>query len=269
MRGSPRLMIALVMGLMALGSYFFSTKKEVNEVTGETQRVAMTKEQEVAMGLQAAPEMAQQFGGLHPDQEAQAMVDRVGQKLVAANLPNTPYRFDFHLLADPNTVNAFALPGGQIFITAALFGQLETEGQLAGVLGHEIGHVVGRHSSEQMAKAMLTQGLAQAGGALLYDPSNPTVAAQLPQVVAQLTNMKYGRGDELESDRLGVRFVGQAGYDPRALLRVMEILAAAGGGTERQPEFMSTHPNPGNRIERINEAIAATYPNGVPAGATP
>ena len=261
-------MIALLMGLMALGSYFFSTRKEVNDVTGETQRVAMSREQEVQMGQQAAPEMAAQFGGLHPDEQAQAMVDRVGQKLVAANLPGTPYRFDFHLLADPQTVNAFALPGGQIFITAALFGQLETEGQLAGVLGHEIGHVVARHSSEQMAKAMLTQGLAQAGGALLYDPSNPGAAAQLPQLVAQFTTMKYGRDDELESDRLGVRFTGAAGYDPRAMIRVMEILKAAAGGAQ-QPEILSTHPDPGNRIARIEEAIATTYPNGVPAGATP
>ena len=267
MRSRSRLVFAAVAALMALGSYFFSTRSEVNDVTGERQRVALSQEQEVAMGLQSAPEMAAQFGGLHPDQDAQALVDRVGQKLVAANLPGTPYRFDFHLLADPNTVNAFALPGGQVFITAALFEALETEGQLAGVLGHEIGHIVGRHSSEQMAKAMLTRGLASAGGALLYDPSNPGMASQLPQLVAQFTEMKYGRDDELESDRLGVRFTGQAGYDPRVMVRVMEILAAAGGGA-RQPEFMSTHPDPGNRIARIEEAIAATYPNGVPAGAT-
>ena len=266
MRGGLRYLIALVVAGFSLISYYCS--RQTNPVTGETQYVSMTTEQEIALGLQAAPQMAQQYGGLHPDQQAQSAVDRIGAALVqASGAGRSPYRFDFHLLADPNTVNAFALPGGQIFITAALFGQLETEGQLAGVLGHEIGHVVGRHSSEQMASAMLTRGLANAGGALLYDPENPSMAAQLPQVVAQFTEMKYGRDDELESDRLGVRFTGQAGYDPRAMIRVMEILAAAGGGA-RQPEFMSTHPDPGNRIARIEEAIAATYPNGTPAGAT-
>ena len=263
-----RLVVAVIAAVMAIGGYFFSTRSEVNEVTGERQRVALSREEEVALGLQSAPEMAAQFGGLHPNQEAQALVDRVGQKIVAANLPGTPYRFDFHLLADAQTVNAFALPGGQIFITAALFDRLETEGQLAGVLGHEVGHVVGRHSSEQMASAMLTRGLANAGGALLYDPSDPSMAAQLPALVAQFTEMKYGRDDELESDRLGVRFLGQAGYDPRAMVRVMEILGEAGGGA-RQPEFMSTHPDPGNRVARIEAAIAETYPQGVPAGATP
>ncbi|HYE58130.1 MAG TPA: M48 family metalloprotease, partial [Rhodothermales bacterium] len=254
-----RLIAAFFALLLAVGGYFFSTRKEVNPVTGETQRVALTVDQEIALGLQSAPEMAQQFGGELPDAQAQAMVDRIGNGLVQANLPDTPYRFDFHLLADPQTVNAFALPGGQIFITAALAERLQTEGQLAGVLGHEIGHVVGRHSAEQMAKAMLYQGLANAGTIATYDPNNPNVAAAVPQLVAQLTQMKHGRDDGLQSDELGVRFLAEAGYDPRALISVMQILEEASGGA-RQPEFASTHPNPGNRIERIEATIRARFP---------
>ena len=112
------------------------------------------------MGLQSAPQMAQEFGGLYEDEQAQQMVDQVGQR-VAQNsaAKRTPYKYDFHLLADPNVVNAFALPGGQVFITYALFSRLETEEQLAGVLGHEIGHVVARHSAQRIADQQLTDGL--------------------------------------------------------------------------------------------------------------
>ena len=152
------LIIALLFAGFALFKYF--SNSQVNELTGETQRVSMTPEQEVALGVHSAPQMIQQYGGLHPDQRAQDFVDQVGQRLVQGSLArNSSYQFDFHLLADPNIVNAFALPGGQIFITAALFGRLQNEDQLAGVLGHEIGHVIERHSAQRIAKQELTQGL--------------------------------------------------------------------------------------------------------------
>jgi beta-barrel assembly-enhancing protease len=251
-----RLIIALVIAAVSFFGYLSS--RSVNEVTGETQYVDMTPEQEIALGLQAAPQMAQQYGGLYPNQQAQEFVKAVGQKVVASSVASqTPYRFDFHLLADEQTVNAFALPGGQIFITAALLDRLETEGQLAGVLGHEIGHVVGRHGSEHLAKQKLTQGLTGAVGVAAGDYN----AARMAQVVGQMINLQYGRNDELESDKLGVKFMTDAGYDP-------EILEEASGGS-RQPEFMSSHPNPGNRIAQIEAAIQEYYPNGLPEGLTP
>lgn len=263
--GSGRLLIAIVVALFAIASYYFGTTKVQNPVTGEVQRVNMTTQDEIMMGLQAAPEMTQQFGGLSPDKNSQQLVEEVGQKVVAGSeAAQTDYKFAFHLLADPQTVNAFALPGGQIFITEALFEQLQTEGQLAGVLGHEVGHVVARHSAERIAKAKLMEGLTGAAVIAAYDPNNPSSAqrAQMAALVGQLISMKYGRDDELESDRLGVRFISDAGYDPRALIGVMQILEKAGGG--RQPEFFSTHPNPENRIGEIQDAINAEFPNGVP-----
>ena len=202
------------------------------------------------MGLNAAPQMAQQHGGLHQDTQYQAAVDRVGKKLVnSSKAKDSNYKFDFHLLADEHTVNAFALPGGQIFITYALFSKLENIDQLAGILGHEIGHVLGRHSAERIAKDGLTQGILS-GVAVSIDPS----AAQGAAAVAQLINMKYGRDDELQSDELGVQFMIQAGYNPEALIGVMGILKDA-SGINRVPEFQSTHPDPENRIERIKQAI--------------
>jgi len=264
-----RILIALVVAAVSVIGYLGS--KSYNPITDEDQYVGITPEQEIALGLQAAPEMTREYGGLDPDSEAQALVDNVCLRLTQnSEARDTEWPFECHLLDDDQTVNAFALPGGQVFITAALFDQLETEGQLAGVLAHEIGHVVARHSAQQIANAQLTQGLTGAVVIASYDPDNPNsrTSAYMAQIVGQLINMKFGRDDELQSDRLGVQFMAEAGYDPRAMVRVMEILASASEGS-RPPEFFSTHPNPENRIDRIKEAIQQVYPQGVPAGLTP
>jgi predicted Zn-dependent protease len=149
-------------------------------------------------------------------------------------------------------VNAFALPGGQIFITVALLKRLKSDDQLAGVLGHEIGHVIGRHSAEQMAKQQLTQGIT---GAVVMGAGSYEMA-QVAQMVGGMINMKYGREDELESDKFGVCFMRDAGYDPAALVDVMKILAEASGGRGKQPEFASSHPSPENRVEQIQSHVS-------------
>jgi predicted Zn-dependent protease len=261
---SPRLLVALAIALFSLISYFGSSV--YNPVTEKKQHVDMTPRQEIALGLQAAPQMARQFGGESRDMAGQAAVDAMGNELVAkSGASQTPYKYDFHLLADDTTVNAFALPGGQVFITEGLYKHLKTKGELAGVLAHEIGHVVARHSAQQMAKQNLTQGLTGAAVIATYDPnerSNNTAA--MAMLIGQVIGMKFGRNDELEADRLGVRFSADAGYDPRAMIKVMEILDRV--SKSRTPEFFSTHPNPGNRIKKINDEIALKYPNGVPEG---
>ncbi len=268
--GRGKLIVAGVILLVAVVSYYASTS--TNPVTGQSQRVALSVDQEIALGLQSAPQMAQQFGGMHPDAAAQAAVDSVGRALLNAGFDgDLPYPFEFHLLADGQTVNAFALPGGQVFITAALFERLETEGQLAGVLGHEIGHVIERHGAEHLAKQQLTQGVIGAvvvGASDPDSPVDPRQAAMLAGFVGQMINLRYGRDDELESDRWGVQLLVDAGYDPRALIRVMDILESASGG-QGQPEFMSSHPNPGNRRERIAALIDQEFPDGVPDGLKP
>lgn len=244
-----RFMIGVVIVVFAVVKYCSSA--ETNPYTGKEQHITISPDEEVSLGLRSAPAMAEQFGGLYAGREAQALVDMVGEKLVTNTVAReTPYNFDFHLLADPTTINAFALPGGQIFITYGLFSKLENEGQLAGVLGHEIGHVVGRHSADQMSKQGLTQGILS--GVAVGTESAATT--QMAVVVANMINMKYGRSDELESDDLGVRFMIKAGYDPHEMIAVQEILKAA-AGPNRVPEFQSTHPDPDNRIAHIREAI--------------
>lgn len=264
-----RLIIAAIIAIFALVSYYGHPGDE-NQITGEKERVVFSDEaDEVTMGLQAAPEMIQMHGGPSRDVAAQQMVSRIGERLLAgldkklaAEGRTNPYRrdFKFTLLADPKTVNAFALPGGQVFITAALFRDLETEGQLAGVLGHEVGHVIERHGNKQMAKSQLLQGLAAAGGVAGGDANS----ARMAQAVAQMVQMKYGRGDELEADKWGVRLTALAGYDPRAMIGVMKVLERASG--EGPPEFLSTHPKPANRVGYIEQVIEEEFPEGTPDG---
>ncbi len=251
-----RIIMALVMAGIALLSYYSKTQE--NPLTGEKQQVGMSPEEEVAMGLQSAPQMAGEYGGLYPSNELQQTVKAVGNRIVktfeqsiAARGVQDPYRFDFHLLRDAETINAFALPGGQIFITYGLLSKLKSQDQLAGVLWHEVGHVIHRHSAQQMAKSEFYQGLAGAATAA----SGSYGGAQIANYVAQIKMMKFGRDDELQSDDFGVRYMIDAGFDPTAMIEVMEILAESGGGMNRD-EFMSTHPSPANRVEKIKEHIA-------------
>ena len=267
--GGPRLLMGLLFAGFALFSYF--SQQSTNPVTGEKQYVAVSPEQEIALGLQAAPEMIQQFGGVSQDPQASAAVEAVGRRIAEQSAAaRSEYEYHFTLLGDRNTINAFALPGGPIFITEALLSRLSSEGELAGVLAHEVGHVLGRHSAERIAKQQLTQGLTGALVLSTYDPDNPNSAgtAQMAMLIGSLINLRYGREDELESDRLGVKLMAEAGYDPRSLIRVMDVLASSREGAG-PPEFLSTHPDPGNRKQRIEAAIAAEFPNGLPAGLVP
>lgn len=249
-RGNLKIRLLIGVGIILFSLFKYYSNREENPYTGKKQSITLTAKDEIAIGLRSAPQMAEQHGGLYPSQEAQDLVDKVGNALVNNSIARqTPYKYEFHLLRDPKTINAFALPGGQIFITYALFSKLENEDQLAGVLGHEIGHVLGRHSAERMAKQGLTQGILS--GVMVGGGDG---AGQMGAMVANAINMKYGRGDELESDELGVKFMIDAGYEPEQMIGVMKILKAA-AGPNRTPEFQSTHPDPENRIEKIKEAI--------------
>jgi beta-barrel assembly-enhancing protease len=252
---NPRLLLAAI--IFAVGIFGYFSQRQTNPLTGEVQHVSLTPAQEVALGLDSAPQMAAQFGGVDADPAAQRAVQQVGEKLVQMSVAgDSDYQFGFHLLADRKTVNAFALPGGPIFITRALYDQLENEAQLAGVLGHEIGHVIERHSAQHMAKSQLAQSIVGAAGVAASDQyGRGQQAAMITAFVAQMAQLRYGRKDELESDRWGVRMMVDAGYDPHALLGVMQILKRASGGG-RQPEFFSTHPDPGNREATIRQEIA-------------
>lgn len=256
-----RVAIGVVIAVIGLATYYFNTS--VNPTTGEKQHIAMTANQEMALGLQAAPKMADQMGGaIDPKSSPQAAeVDRIGRRLVAnTEAAKSPYaeahNFHFYLLDDEKTVNAFALPGGQVFITKALYDKLENEGELAGVLGHEIGHVINRHSAEHMAEGKLGQTLV---GAVAVGSSDNRgrgmMAAAAAAMANQMLQLKYSRGDETEADNYGLKYMTQAGFDPRDMLKVMEVLKQASGGGGRA-EFMQTHPLPQSRIEDIKRWLS-------------
>ena len=257
-----RLLIGLAVIAFSLLSYYFKT--DTNPITGEEQRVALADEaDEVAIGFQAAPGMIEQHGGRLTGQAAMVVED-VGNELVRSmelaylDGQANPYRFEFFLLQDPQTVNAFALPGGPVFITQALYNRLETRGRLAGVLGHEIGHVVARHGNQRMAQQKRDQGISS--GVAVASGSYNT--ARMAQMAIQTASMKHGRDQELESDEWGVRLMPLAGYDPADLIEVMNVLEAASGGASG-PEFASTHPSPANRREQITASIEKLPPGAL------
>jgi predicted Zn-dependent protease len=251
-----RLLLGGVLVIISLITYYSS--QSTNPVTNDVQHISMSTDQEIAMGLQAAPELSAEFGGLDPSQADQQRVEEIGQRIVLDSpASTTPYQYAYHLLADPQTVNAFALPGGQIFITRGLYDLLQTDGELAGVLGHETGHVVARHSAEQIAKSQLTQGITGAAVIAACDPNNPNgciAASELAAVVGNLIDMKYSRTDETEADWLGVCFMNDSGYDTQDVVKVMQILDSLNQG-QQPPEFLSSHPDPGNRILAIQTDI--------------
>jgi predicted Zn-dependent protease len=250
-----RLLIGLAIVLVGVIGYFSRTS--VNPVTGEKQHISLTADQERALGLQAAPQMAAEMGGEVPASDPRSVfVKEVGQRVSSqSSARNSPYTFEYHLLKDEQTVNAFALPGGQVFITLGLYTKLPDEAALAGVLGHETGHVVGRHAAEHMAKGQLGQMLVTGVGVAGSGDQRGYQAAMVAQVINQMAQLKFSRSDESEADFLGLRFMSEAGYDPRAMLDVMRVLEDLSKGN-RQPQFLLTHPYPEARYEAIKDYLS-------------
>jgi predicted Zn-dependent protease len=259
-----RLIIGLVIAVIGVIGYF--THTSVNPVTGEKQHVNMSAEQETQLGLQAAPEMAAEMGGEVDPSDPEAQEVRYVGNTVWHNsdASRSPYQYQYHLLSDPNTINAFALPGGQVFITRGLYRKLADEAELAGVLGHETGHVVERHSAQQVEKGKLGQMLVTAVAVGSSNQRNGYSSAIVANLVNQVTQLKFSREDESQADSQGLRFMTQAAFDPRAMIDVMKVLMEASKGG-RQPEFLVTHPYPEHRIQDIDAQLKQSYPNGIPS----
>jgi predicted Zn-dependent protease len=268
---SLRVLAGLVIAIISVIIYM--THTEVNPVTGRKQHIALSVDQEKAMGLEAAPEMASKMGGAaDPADDPRAReVALIGRRIIErSDASRSPYvgNYHFFLLNDTETVNAFALPGGQVFITRALFDKLGDEAELAGVLGHEVGHVVNRHSAEHMAESQLGQRLTAAlGVGASGSDDHGQRALMVAAMVNQLTQLKFSRSDESEADTFGLKYMAQAGFDPTAMLDVMEVLKNVSKGG-RQPEFLATHPLPETRLDEIRANLKQDYPDGIPSTLT-
>ncbi len=228
----------------------------VNPATGERQFVIISEQQEIAMGREADVGIQQQMG-LYPDEEMQRYIQELGADLASrSEKPDLPWTF--RVLDDP-IVNAFALPGGFIYVTRGILSHFNSEAELASVLGHEIGHVTGRHGAERMSTAQVAS-LGLGVAAIASEDFRPY--AGLASQGLGLLFLKFGRDDERQADDLGLRYMVRGNFDPNQMPGVFRTLgrvsAAQGGG--RIPAWLSTHPDPGNRATRIAEQTRALPP---------
>ena len=235
----------LIVGALATGC-------ATNPVTGERQLSLISEAQEIEMGRQAAAE-AEQSIGLVDDRALQDYVQRIGASLARdSERPNLPWTF--RVVDDP-TPNAFALPGGFIFVTRGLMTLMRSEAELAGVLGHEIGHVTAKHSVTMLSRAQIAQ-LGLGIGSIL----SPTIArfGDLAGAGMQLLFLKYGRDAERQADDLGFKYALADNYDVRQIPNVFATLARVGeaSGQSPLPTWMASHPYPEERIQRMEQAIA-------------
>jgi predicted Zn-dependent protease len=236
-----------VVFLVLLALVFLTAGCATNPVTGRRELSLVSPQQELQMGLEGYKAVAVEYG-LYDDQSLQAYVDSVGQRVArTSHLPGLTWHFT--VIDDPS-VNAFAMPGGYIYITRGILPYLNSEAQLAGVLGHEIGHVTHRHTAEQMTQQQL-YGL----GLGVATALSPTVRryGDLAQQGLGLLFLKYSRTDETEADELGVEYATRAGYDPREIPGTYAMLKRVSEQSgQRLPGFLSTHPDPGDRETRTS-----------------
>ncbi len=255
----------VLVGLLAAGSAGCAT----NPVTGERKFMLLEPEQDAEIGRAAGPELAKEFGGPYADPVVQKYVEAVGARVaVQAKEVGYPYEYSFTVL-DSDVVNAFALPGGPIYVTRGLLFAMEDESQLAAVLSHEATHVAARHSAHQLSRELgagfilsvlgAIAGKGDSGGGTSYG-----YAKDVAKLVGALARLRYSRQQETEADLYGLDFLRRAGYQPMGMVDLMEVFQqreqeTGGGGLE----FFRTHPSPKNRIADIRSKIRAAYPGAM------
>lgn len=241
-----------LVAVLALSALLFQVSCSVNPATGKEQLAFYNEAEEIELGRQADEEILASVG-LYDDPELQAYVEEIGQALAArSERPDLPWSFK---VVDDPAVNAFALPGGYVYVTRGLLSHMGSEAELSGVIGHEIGHVTARHGVNQASKQMLA--LIGLGLASLLDED----VAQWAGVASAglgLLFLKFGRDDERQADDLGLRYMSRAGYDPREMPGVFTVLAGVETveGAGRLPNWLSTHPDPGARRDHLQQEVA-------------
>jgi len=224
-----------------------------NPITGRDELMLFSEQQDVQIGRSYAPEIEKQLGGKIEDPVVQAFINRVGQRTVHTNYSR---HFDYHFTAvNDKSVNAFALPGGYIFITRGMLEKLQTEAQLAAILSHETIHVVARDTMNVMSNQIGIEILLSA----VISKDTPRAAVTAAQLTRRILSLSYSREDEKLADLGGLDYMARAGYDPHAMIQMMQILQSQ---QKYQPmEFFSTHPSPENRIGYIREKVERKYSN--------
>lgn len=251
----PRALLATAVLASALGGC------AVNPVTGETQFITVSPEQEIAMGEQAYVPTQQSQGGIYDiDPALTAYISDVGARVAAHAENPLPYEF---VILNNSVPNAWALPGGKLAINRGLLVELDSEAELAAVLGHEVVHAAARHTAQQMSRAQLSQVFVVATAVVTGDSQYSQMAVGSAALGSQLILSRYGRGAELEADEYGMRYMSKAGYDPQGAVTLQETFLRLSEG--RNQDWLSglfaSHPPSNARVE-ANRKTAATLPPG-------
>jgi len=226
----------------------------VNPITGEEELMLISENDDLAIGKQYAPEVQKQLGGEIKNDTLQNYIDSVGQKIVKiSHKPGWEYHF---IAVDHNMVNAMALPGGYVFVTKGMLQKIETEAQLAGLLSHELVHIVARHSSAAISRQM-SMSMLIAGAGIAADL--PADASRFAGIALQLIDLKYSRDQERQADLFGMDYMVRAGYNPHGVVELIQMLQEM--DKERPADFFSSHPSPENRILYLTVRAQSRYAN--------
>lgn len=264
-------LLSLVLSLLTVATFLSGCCTD--PVNGSTYFCLLnfSQEDEIALGKQYAPTFSAENGGVYPDADLHAhlndiVVNKMAKKSHRAHLP-----WEFTIL-NTSQINAFAIPGGKVFVTRGLLARLENEAQFAQLMGHEIGHVSHRHSVQGQNRGLLFGVLVAAVGAgseLIFDPDEPnvleTVTVGGTALATQLAFLKFSRDQELESDERGVDYALQAGYDPREATKTFAMFRAmkdsSGQSESLITGLLSTHPLDSDRIDNLGDYIGKAHPN--------
>jgi len=255
--------VVSVLSVVALS--FVVAGCSINPVTGGRQLSLISESQEIQMGTDAAGEFEQEFGGKVANEQVQQYVAELGMKLAGlSDRPNLPWSF---VVLKSDIPNAFALPGGKIFVTAGLMNCMTNERQLASVLGHEIGHVCAKHNVNGMQRQMGAEGFRL----LVEKMSGNETYATAAQVAGTMAVLKYGRTDEFQADALGIKYMEKAGYNPWGMVELLQFLLTLSG--EEQSGLVEglfrTHPYTTDRVKEAQGNIAKNFATYQPDTADP
>ena len=223
----------------------------INPITGEEELMLFGEQQDLEIGQKYAPEVERQMGGRIDNDALQNYMNSVGQKIAAVSHRRS-WEYQFAAL-EHDSLNAFALPGGYVFITKGMLKELTTEAQLAGILAHEVGHIVARDSAALMSRE-IGIGILLAAAASQTTSRGTITAAQLTR---QIIGLRFSRKDERDADLAGLNYMVRAGYNPNGMIETMQMLERK--NTVRPIEFFSTHPAPANRMTYLRARIEARY----------
>jgi len=247
-----KIILSVILALLFIGC----TKAPI---TGRSQLIMVDQAQEIQLGLQSEKEILSKQR-VSRDPQKNAMVRRVGRRI--ANVTGQKnYKWEFFVIDNNKEANAFCLPGGKVFVYTGLFKYIANDAELAAVMGHEIGHALARHGAERMSRGIL----AQTGGEVLQtvmvgrgNPQNTAMVMQAFGIGSQLGIMlPHSRTQEYEADTIGLVLSAKAGYNPNSALSFWEKFSKSGGS---QPEYLSTHPAPANRIAKIKALLPQLIP---------